>query len=168
MQATIHVFGILLYTCLHQKRDLIIEKVWCYKGQLEWLLSIINLNSTKLSSHAITLPCFFFLVKSIKSCSNLILNTLTTMSGLWTIVKFIDDNIFCTADQFGLLVKVRKMYGKPTLLQIAIPSKYNWSMYLHSPIKDEGNITRLPLFELYLSASLLDVWLRLSYLSTLN
>ena len=144
----------LEFYCIHvyskKKKELIIEKVWCYNGQLQWLMFIINLNSRKLSSHAITLPNLFFLFKYVNSCSNLILNTLPTMASLSTIVKFIDDSIFCTWGQFGLLVKVRKRSGRPTLLQIVIPSKYNWSMYLCLPTKDEGNITRLPLFDLCL------------------
>jgi hypothetical protein len=51
---------------------------------------------------------------------------------------------FRISGQFGLQVNVIKKSGKPTAAEIAIPSKYNASMYLWPPTKEEGNTTLFP------------------------
>lgn len=75
--------------------------------------------------HANTLPSICLLVKSFISSSNLILNTLATISGRSCGFKLYCASSLLISGHAGLHVNVIKMSGNPTAFEIAIPSKYN-------------------------------------------
>ena len=96
--------------------------------------------------HASTFPKTFLSFKLDINCSSLSLKTLVTMSMYG---KSCADKLRAEIDrwisgQYGLQVNVKNKSENPTVLQMAIPSKYNWFIYLRLPTKDEVKTIRFP------------------------
>jgi len=91
-----------------------------------------------------TFPKMCFFVRSLINSSNLILKTMEMISVRSCGFKLYFPSSLVISGHFGLHVNVMKMSGNPTTLDIAIPSKYNWSIYLLLPTKVEGKMTLFP------------------------
>ncbi|CAI8593927.1 unnamed protein product [Vicia faba] len=102
------------------------------------------------------------------SSLNLILKTFATILDRSCAFKLLLSRVHFISGQFGLQVNVMNRSGNPNLLEMAILSKYNWSMYLLLPINIEGKTTHFPCFVLCCNDPASFSCCKLLYFPTLN
>ena len=94
--------------------------------------------------HASIFPKNFLSFQLDINCSSFSLKTLVRMFG-WSYADKLRAEIDrWISSQYELQVNVKKKSGNPIVLQMVILSKYNWSMYLRLPTKDEAKTIRFP------------------------